>query len=343
MSDPSRDLAPRGHALHLEDLGHIVDDHDEAGGRALEVEPRHGPVQRPQLIAHNNRELLAHGLEDARAEPALQAAKRVEGLSLDQLPDLVSHRVVVGDSEQPNCRWVDGQDHTVRVEREHSRGNAAKDDLHLGATALEVLAAEGEIRGHPVEGAHELREFVAAAGVEADVEVPCRDLRGRSGKSLDRIGHLLGESKPEPRREQEREQRDHREQEQHARLEGALARLHPPVGVDGRLDRGDVRADRARNEAVDDHDAHDVRAIERGVHGHDRANQLALPRLLDQRARDTFEPCRDEARVRRLERDNCHLGVNRRRELLVLSAAHLNDAQVVVARLRGGESAQLLE
>ena len=117
----------------------------------------------------------------------------------------MSHRVVAGDAEQPAHRRVDGQDHTIRIEREYSGSDAAKDDLHLGTAALEVFAAEGEIRGHPVERAHKLRELVPSAGVEVDVEVPGRDLGGRPGQALNRIGHLLGESKPEPRREQERE------------------------------------------------------------------------------------------------------------------------------------------
>ena len=102
-------------------------------------------------------------------------------------------------------------------------------------------------------------------------------------------------------------------------------------------------ADRARNEAIDHDYAHDVRAIEGGVYRHDRADQLALPRLLDQRARDAFQACRYEARVRRLERDDRHFWVNRRRELLVLSAEHFDDAQVVVCRFGLGEGSQLLQ
>ena len=115
------------------------------------------------------------------------------------------------------------------IERKHSGGNALEDRLHLAAALVEfcvgragisarslILSPAGfEFLSHPVEGAHQISNFIGGSHVDAVIETSARNCLRRLGKRGQRTSHQLREKQRQPR---SYEQNHHRQQQQQAHV-----------------------------------------------------------------------------------------------------------------------------
>ncbi|OPZ59304.1 MAG: hypothetical protein BWY87_01074 [Deltaproteobacteria bacterium ADurb.Bin510] len=214
VGDAARHLAPGRHALHLLQLGQVVEDHHQAQVFAAVVLEHRG--------VHHERHFLA-----AQRDDHLALGRAVLGFE-QGFEQLVDHRQVfvlehlhVGltehlfdlDGQHLLGRRVDHRDAVVTVDRDDAGRDVVEHGLDVAVAVgqlvvgrLQALARVAQVADHGVEGLAELAEFVAGADLDFEAQVALRDALGAGQQALDRRGQALGDLERKPDRDEDHQQ-----------------------------------------------------------------------------------------------------------------------------------------
>jgi hypothetical protein len=212
VGDAAGDVAPGGHALGDDELGHVVEGDDDALERAVLALAGADPHQEVEVATAPAEADLA--LADPGAA-GLELAQERRQFGRGGLERLAEDRVAL-DGEKPGGRRVDHLDAALAVEADHARGDARQDRVEEAPAPLRLRVRRDQrvalglhLAGHVVEGVAEERDLVLAVlDVDPDVEVALPHPLGGGGEPAHRLGQPLGEPQAEPDRAEDHHQRE---------------------------------------------------------------------------------------------------------------------------------------
>ncbi len=197
MRDAPRHVAPGGHALRRNQLGHVVEHHHRAFertfGAASHCHPHQQAFEPPGTAdAH----LFLRHFREAVAQPRLQ--RREFGHNLGERPVMARAGV---ERQHARGGTVEKVNIAPRVEPDHPRGHRRKHRIKQPPAlfGLAVILDQGaalalELARHPVENAAHQGDFIVAGGLDhLHVEIARAHRLGRLRKLPDRARKPLGE------------------------------------------------------------------------------------------------------------------------------------------------------
>jgi hypothetical protein len=255
VRDAARDLAPRLHALHPQEVGHVLEEeHEPARAESLADEPGAGEKHRELVPVARELQLPLHRCPGAvRLVECPDDRRRHRGIAGAQLgreladvairiagEDLVDPAADGGCGRHAEERLggaVHGGDPSLGVGRDHAGRDVREHGLEIATARLELGAAGLQLGGHPVEGGDQRADLVLALPLDAMIEVALRDRARALGEALDGDGDPASQVEAEPRRGEQHDDRRDGERDDVVGLDRAPLDLEAQVLVEGAFTR----------------------------------------------------------------------------------------------------------
>ena len=265
VRDTPGDLAPRRHALNLDDLGVVVEDDRGAERPAgVVVKQGRGHEQAAELSIERNLHLTPAALAQPGSQPLREILDHVQDLRApDRVRELRPDHAGSGrNTEVALSRRVHRTDPGLSVDRDHTGADRAEHHLHvatplldLRGRLLEVCARVAQITRHAVERFDQQADLVVRVRLDLHVEISARDLGGAFRQRSDRPGHPLGKPHAEPEGQHQHHHGRQQQLEQVGSADMARRRLQGAILGERRANALDAARQRVGHEGIHDHHA----------------------------------------------------------------------------------------
>ena len=201
MRDAAGDVAPGGHPLSGDKVGHIVKGHHVTFAPSFGVAPRGHTHQQGFLTARAHH--LDLGLQGLATAVAQLVEQRAEFRHRDRDGDVF---LIVVPVQQPLGRAVDKGHPPFPVQPDHARGDRGQHAIEQAAALFDLmgvfqqrLALALQLLGHLVEVPRQHGDFVVAAFLQhPHVQITRPHALRRTGQTPDGAGQAFGEPQAQP-------------------------------------------------------------------------------------------------------------------------------------------------
>ena len=247
MGDAPRHLAPGRHALHLLELGEVVEHQHHAQRLVpLVLEPGEVDPEREGLVADGD----AQGALDGTLARAVHLGQELlENLQASRIEDpavILIEDLRLVDMEQLLGKAVDGGYPAAGIHRDDAGRHVLQDDLGVappliklqvgvaqgGVHLLDLLLAGRQITHHQVEGVHQGAHLVAGLSFQDEVEFALGNPPGGLGQLVDGTGEAGRHIEAEPDGTEDDEQGDDEQHDQQAGLDRVLEQHELAVALE---------------------------------------------------------------------------------------------------------------